>query len=241
MSAPQKLTKKQKKGLAFRDRKGNKSRGNDASSTGLEDNEVPVLEVQDLADGEIDSPAVEVAKKHDASGDSKAKGKEGQQRQGKGEGEGGSRSPDTKEEEKRAGSGGWRSGGSRAGQGRRGRRAEAEKDQGGFWSGWGCSKRQGGSEAAVYFIRRQSQIYDHGRGHKDAFCSMLTRRQQFACGHRNRLPGKPANKSKGCAFVEFSHRNALQQGLKLHQSELEGRRINVELTVGGGGKSGASY
>lgn len=45
------------------------------------------------------------------------------------------------------------------------------------------------------------------------------------------------NKSKGCAFVEFSHRNALQQGLKLHQSELEGRRINVELTVGGGGKS----
>jgi len=51
------------------------------------------------------------------------------------------------------------------------------------------------------------------------------------------MPGKPANKSKGCAFVEFSHRNALQQGLKLHQSELEGRRINVELTVGGGGKS----
>lgn len=37
--------------------------------------------------------------------------------------------------------------------------------------------------------------------------------------------------------MEFTHRNALQQGLKLHQSELEGRRINVELTVGGGGKS----
>lgn len=37
--------------------------------------------------------------------------------------------------------------------------------------------------------------------------------------------------------MEFSHRNALQQGLKLHQSELEGRKINVELTVGGGGKS----
>ncbi|KAH8119912.1 hypothetical protein DFH11DRAFT_1721814 [Phellopilus nigrolimitatus] len=44
-------------------------------------------------------------------------------------------------------------------------------------------------------------------------------------------------KSKGCAFLEFSHRNALQQGLKLHQSELEGRMINVELTAGGGGKS----
>lgn len=48
---------------------------------------------------------------------------------------------------------------------------------------------------------------------------------------------RPANKSKGCAFLEFSHRNALQQALKLHQSELEGRMINVELTAGGGGKS----
>ena len=47
---------------------------------------------------------------------------------------------------------------------------------------------------------------------------------------------KPTVKSKGCAFVEFSHRNALQQGLKLHQSELDGRKINVELTAGGGGK-----
>lgn len=45
-------------------------------------------------------------------------------------------------------------------------------------------------------------------------------------------------KSKGCAFLEFTHRNPLQQALKLHQSNLEGRLINVELTAGGGGKSG---
>lgn len=52
-------------------------------------------------------------------------------------------------------------------------------------------------------------------------------------------PKSPAStaKSKGCAFLEFSHRNALQQGLKLHGSTLEGRQINVELTAGGGGKS----
>ncbi|OBZ79499.1 hypothetical protein A0H81_00802 [Grifola frondosa] len=50
---------------------------------------------------------------------------------------------------------------------------------------------------------------------------------------------KPTAKSKGFAFLEFSHRNALQQALKLHQSELEGRKINVELTAGGGGKSTA--
>jgi RNA recognition motif-containing protein len=53
------------------------------------------------------------------------------------------------------------------------------------------------------------------------------------------VPGAPAQrpKSKGCAFLEFTHRNALQQGLKLHQSMLDGRMINVELTAGGGGKS----
>ena len=48
---------------------------------------------------------------------------------------------------------------------------------------------------------------------------------------------KTTTKSKGCAFLEFSHKNALQQALKLHQSELDGRKINVELTAGGGGKS----
>jgi hypothetical protein len=47
------------------------------------------------------------------------------------------------------------------------------------------------------------------------------------------------SKSKGCAFLEFSTRQALQAALRLHQSELDGRRINVELTAGGGGKSDA--
>ena len=48
-----------------------------------------------------------------------------------------------------------------------------------------------------------------------------------------------SNKSKGCAFLEFTARPALQAALRLHQSELDGRRINVELTAGGGGKSNA--
>ncbi|PCH33893.1 RNA-binding domain-containing protein [Wolfiporia cocos MD-104 SS10] len=51
------------------------------------------------------------------------------------------------------------------------------------------------------------------------------------------IPGKSTTKSKGFAFLEFTSRNALQQALKLHQSELEGRMINIELTAGGGGKS----
>lgn len=51
--------------------------------------------------------------------------------------------------------------------------------------------------------------------------------------------GATVAKSKGCAFLEFSMRPALQAALRLHQSELDGRRINVELTAGGGGKGDA--
>lgn len=53
------------------------------------------------------------------------------------------------------------------------------------------------------------------------------------------VPAATKSKSKGCAFLEFSTRHALQVALRLHQSELDGRRINVELTAGGGGKSDA--
>lgn len=56
-----------------------------------------------------------------------------------------------------------------------------------------------------------------------------------------RLPtaktAQPSSKSKGYAFLEFNDKKALQQALRLHHSELEGRKINVELTAGGGGKS----
>jgi RNA recognition motif-containing protein len=46
-----------------------------------------------------------------------------------------------------------------------------------------------------------------------------------------------SSKSNGYAFLEFTDKKALQQALRLHHSELEGRKINVELTAGGGGKS----
>lgn len=44
-------------------------------------------------------------------------------------------------------------------------------------------------------------------------------------------------KSKGCAFLEFSKASGLQNALRLHHSVLDGRKINVELSAGGGGKS----
>jgi RNA recognition motif-containing protein len=54
---------------------------------------------------------------------------------------------------------------------------------------------------------------------------------------KSSVTGKSITKSKGFAFLEFTAKSGLQQALKLHQSQLDGRMINVELTAGGGGKS----
>lgn len=45
------------------------------------------------------------------------------------------------------------------------------------------------------------------------------------------------SKSKGYAFLEFTSASALQHALKLHHSTLGNRKINVELSAGGGGNS----
>ncbi|KAK6881172.1 Nucleolar protein 6 [Candida tropicalis] len=47
---------------------------------------------------------------------------------------------------------------------------------------------------------------------------------------------------KGIAFLEFDNENQeiqskMELALRMHHSELRGRKINVELTVGGGGNS----
>lgn len=53
-------------------------------------------------------------------------------------------------------------------------------------------------------------------------------------------PGSTAGPtSRGIAFVEFPNSTLLQQALKLHHTQLDGRRINVELTAGGGGSGQA--
>lgn len=48
---------------------------------------------------------------------------------------------------------------------------------------------------------------------------------------------KQTGKPKGFAFVEFDNRQDLEFALEKHHSKLMGRKINVELTAGGGGKS----
>lgn len=77
MSAAPKLTKKQKKGLAFRERKTGKGKGENGLAHS-EDNDVPVLEDQDAFDAEGPSMAVEAvvekkAKKLPSAGKEKEK------------------------------------------------------------------------------------------------------------------------------------------------------------------------
>lgn len=85
---------------------------------------------------------------------------------------------------------------------------------------------------------------------------MTTKAGQSASkGARHQQNGKKGGDSKGCAFVEFVESSALQNALRLHHSPFPGpststttsdeapqkpiksRKINVELSAGGGGHS----
>ncbi|KAJ1731135.1 hypothetical protein LPJ61_002678 [Coemansia biformis] len=51
------------------------------------------------------------------------------------------------------------------------------------------------------------------------------------------MTNKETGKSRGFAFVEFGTSEDLRHGLKFHHCSLGGKKINVELTAGGGGNS----
>lgn len=53
------------------------------------------------------------------------------------------------------------------------------------------------------------------------------------------LTDKTTGKSRGIAFVELANGTEMQACLRLHETKLNQRAINVELTAGGGGKSAA--
>ncbi|KAJ7070810.1 hypothetical protein C8F01DRAFT_1206491 [Mycena amicta] len=221
MSAPQKLTKRQKKSLAYY-RKGK-------DGTSLEDvegNELPLLEVQDQADSDANPLALAMETQPDSSlvqaGSTARKG------QAKAKDTG----PSTTEKKRKRDSAAVPDG---AEPKRKKTKTPGETE--------GGPERDEKGKGNV----KQRYILFVGEYRCLAFPTALKPLFQAISNPpptvRLRTPkpasGKPTVKSKGCAFVEFTHRNALQQGLKLHQSELEGRRINVELTVGGGGKGDA--
>lgn len=52
-----------------------------------------------------------------------------------------------------------------------------------------------------------------------------------------RMRYTPEGKPKGFCFIEVQNQSDFQKLLKMHHSELLGRKINVELSAGGGGNS----
>ena len=50
-----------------------------------------------------------------------------------------------------------------------------------------------------------------------------------------RLRTDKKGKPRGFAFVEFTNTEEFQKALKLHHQMIRGRRVNVEVTAGGGG------
>ncbi|XP_077993811.1 uncharacterized protein LOC144447609 [Glandiceps talaboti] len=51
------------------------------------------------------------------------------------------------------------------------------------------------------------------------------------------ITNKDTGESKGFGYVQFKNQQSFKKGLDLHHSRLAGRRINVEFTVPGRGKS----
>lgn len=241
MSTTQKLTKKQKKGLAFRERQSSKRKPGDATIADMDDNAVPIMEDQDLATISGDGLQIEGDPKQTKSTTST-----GEVEKGSGQSEG-------KGKEKRK----QESGLDVESNGPRKRKRESEVDveevkksavvkrkkSGDEESGEGVGKDVGSTTA------QQKQRFILFVGNLKYTTSREAIAAHFAaCDPPPSIrlltpkpkPGSTQRaKSKGCAFLEFTHRNALQQALKLHQSMLEDRMINVELTAGGGGNSGS--
>ncbi|KAF8913060.1 hypothetical protein CPB84DRAFT_1742458 [Gymnopilus junonius] len=242
MSSIQKLTKKQKKGLAFRDRKTNKGQRKNVL-VDMENNAVPLMEDQDLPSSDGGSTQVagdEGKEKRKAK--CLTEGSEGQRSDGKT----GSKSKGKAEESNvpvpvesvKAGKKRKRTG-DEAEQGVSNQQPDTSKrkkpnqeESGGEEDGKKSKQRY------ILFVGnlKYTTTLDAIEAHFSS-CDppptvrLLTPKSKGTTGSVQK------NKSKGCAFLEFTHRNALQQGLKLHQSTLDGRMINVELTAGGGGKS----
>ncbi|KAF8898953.1 hypothetical protein BD779DRAFT_1486365 [Infundibulicybe gibba] len=223
MSATQKLTKKQKKGIAFRNRKTGKGKEKDAAHSGMEDNDVPILENQDLADmdgleveNKESKPAKEAKERTDGKRKEKAKedpvdlatvpSKKRKREKGLDDlekTETSSASPPKKK------------------KGLLGDPREASS----------ISEGEGGKlQRFILFVGnlKYTTTLDEIKAHFSA-CDPPPSIRLLTPKPSSKTPTRP--KSKGCAFLEFSHRNALQQALKLHQSQLDGRMINSEKRV----------
>ncbi|ETW87089.1 hypothetical protein HETIRDRAFT_306110 [Heterobasidion irregulare TC 32-1] len=214
-----KLTKKQKKSIAFRDRKGKGKRAEHDEAI----LDVPVSEDQDLAEVEGDTATAE-----NDQGDSGPLAKKRKRVQGEDRSTGANKSEgedvgDEKRKKKRKIKAATEGAGA-------GVAAETEEQEENVNSKTNSKQRFILFVGNLKYTTPKNAIEEHF-----AACDppptirLLTQKQQRA--------GATVAKSKGCAFLEFTSKNSLQQALKLHHSTLDSRQINVELTAGGGGKS----
>ncbi|KAI0322167.1 hypothetical protein OF83DRAFT_1167828 [Amylostereum chailletii] len=211
----QKLTKKQKKASAFRERKGKNKAGEDETL------DVPVAEDQDAAEAETAEPV------DPAPPVKKAKGVEKEKKQKDGDEK--SAKPAKRKREQ---------GEENAGEAQEGQKKKRRKKaKGGEQSAEG--EQDAGDEKPQRLILFVGNLkYTTSReAIQTHFAACDPPPSIRLLTPKPTRPGATVAKSKGCAFLEFTVKSALQQALKLHQSEIEGRRINVELTAGGGGKS----
>ncbi|KAF5368627.1 hypothetical protein D9758_002311 [Tetrapyrgos nigripes] len=254
MSSTQKLTKKQKKAIAFRERK---SKGPGSNKNANEDdmggNEVPEMEIQEYGDGEsVEMEVEDVEAENDGNEKKKKKNDKNNKNDAKSKSDSISKSkgsvnvlekPNRKANAKDKDKDGNENAVVSAGKKRK--RVDVEGEDGNEDEG-NVEKLDGKPS------KKKKSVDDKSRyilfvGNLKYTTSVEAIQSHFsACDPpptvRLLTPKvtsstKTVAKSKGCAFLEFSHPHALQQALKLHHSQLDGRSINVELTAGGGGNS----
>lgn len=222
MSAAVKLTKKQKKALAFRERKG---KGKAKATEDELDNDVPVMEDQDAAEAEVESPRVENQEASQAKDAGRPQVVEGKKRKRDAE------EPNENVEKPKKRKKDPEQAKSTVVEGEEGGAAENEATD-------GKKKKKDKPQRFILFVGnlKYTTTKEAIQAHFAQCDPPPTVRLMTP---KPSATGRPVNKSKGFAFLEFSEKSGLQQALKLHQSQLEGRMINVELTAGGGGKSEA--
>ncbi|KAJ1301693.1 hypothetical protein OPQ81_008928 [Rhizoctonia solani] len=208
-----KLTKKQKKGIAFRERRGKGPR--DSKADAEEPGDIPEPEVQVVQEEISDEQAL---KQYEASrrrsGDKKRK-----------------RPPEALEENENPGS---VDGDTPNGKSKKRKTAKATDDSSG-------NNVTGGDTKLKRFILFVGNLpYTISKGQILEHFSECSPSPTIRLLTPKPRSGKPqtavqAAKTKGCAFLEFSSHSAMQIAIRKHHSELAGRRINVELTAGGGG------
>ncbi|THV07616.1 hypothetical protein K435DRAFT_959687 [Dendrothele bispora CBS 962.96] len=251
MGPAPKLTKKQKKAIAFRERKSKGTAGTsskDVDQDGMGGNEVPEMEIQESGDDEVvqvGTEEVEGRKEKRGDKDRKDKGKDKDaeagaqgnvQDKGKGKTKAEDRDGDTK----------ISAGKKRKREDRDGEEERIDGDveniegQEKIEKSW--KKKRTGDDKPRYILfvgnLKYTTSIESIQSHFSA-CEPPPNVRLLTPKASSTNSKPTVSKSKGCAFLEFTHPHALQQALKLHHSQLDGRSINVELTAGGGGKSEA--